>query len=186
MSRSFTVPGECLIQVKGPSGSAIAGITQLALAEDQVRVTIVPKYRDIACDAWGAGNVPPDVQTMLAEVQIQTNLVHFDQAVLSECQRLSMGGPGAEGQTARAGTLMGNGLPRFSEGNSYIGLNLSSPVQNFPWRFLYCYITSPQWPMGVEAAVVPVTWRCVPYTVDPWNNGLGATNYTLWDHALDT
>ncbi len=185
MSRTFYISGESLVSVKGAVNTPIGTLTQLGLSDTQITVTLDSKYLDIPVNAWG--QVPPEVQYMLSEAQIDMTLINFDPNVLETCVQLSMGGAAAVGQTARAGTLMGGGVPRFAAGNNYISLNIYSPVAQRPWRFYTTYLSRPPftWPLGTERSIVRLNWRAMLFTVDPWNNGLGAAGAILYDHVLD-
>lgn len=187
MSRDFQIPGECLVQVKGMVGTGIANLSQLGLSSGPIQVRVNPRHRDINLDAWG-GEVPADKQFMLADVMISMMLIHFDPDILDICIRESMAGATAAGRMVRAGTRLGGGVARFAIGNHYIGLNLTSPVNNKPYRFLYSHILgpSPTIPLGTEKQMIPLTWHAIPYTTDPWNAGLGAGGHVLWDNTLDT
>lgn len=186
MSRTIFVNGESLVYVKGPQGSAIAALSELGLAQEQLRITLNPKHEGVALDAWGGEGSPMDIQIMLASVTVTMTLLHYDPDVLEECVRLGMGGS-AFGKLGRAGKLMGNGLSRFAAGNNFIGLNVASPVGQRPWRFLYSHTTGPaaDYPLGARKSVVTVNWTVVPYTTDPWQGGSGATDYILFDRTLD-
>jgi hypothetical protein len=200
--RDFQIPGESLVFVKGNVVSYISGMLALGLATDQITVSPEFKHTDLVVNACGEG--VPDVQWMLSAVNISMNLIHFDQTVLQECIRLSMGGQGAiaalnagtDGTMARAGQRLGGGFARFASGNMLIGLNIVSPVQANPYRFHYCYLagTPVVLPLGVDAQVAQCNWRCIPYCVDPFGSlnatdgttsGTGALGYKLWDHTLD-
>lgn len=191
MARDFLINGETMVSVKGPQGSAIASISQLGLSLSPIRVTLDIRHRDIVLDAWG-GEIPADTQFMLAAANIAMDLVHVDRDVLEACVKLSMGGAGGvgnlEGQLARAGQRMGGGLARFAAGNNYVGLNLSSPVLTLPYRFYFTYLTGTplEIPLGTEKSIYSMNWRAIPYTQDPWNNGVGATGTFLYDNTLDT
>ena len=104
------------------------------------------------------------------------------------CTRLALGGATAFGRLPRAGQLMGGGNARFGAGNNYVGLNLYSPVGGRPWRFYFTYMTGPAkvLPLGTRRTVAQVNWRCIPYSVDPWNGGLGTFGKILWDNTLDS
>lgn len=184
MARRIYVNGESLVYVKGAQDTTINALSELGLAEDQLKITIQPMELDVMVEAWG--RAPVDVQRMNAVALIIMRFVHFDVAVMREVIRLAMGGT-AEGRTSRAGTLFGNGLARFAAGNSYVGLNIASPVGQLPWRFYHARLISPigEWPLGVERSIVPVIFRAIPYTPDPWNAGAGATDNILYDHVLD-
>jgi hypothetical protein len=197
MARDYFINGECLVTVKGRSDSLIAASTQFGLSTDQIRVSPRLKYKDMQVEAWGEGT--PETQWMLADLTISMNLIHFDEAILEEVSRLSMGGAPAFGQLARAGTRMGGNLPRFSPGNNYVSVGITSPVAAKPWRFYYCYIPEALfgggWPLGAEKSVIPVSFRCIPYTTDPYGGGAaqpntvfgtGAQGAFLFDRGADS
>lgn len=187
MSRAFQVNGEAMIYVKGPQGSLIANLSELGLSDNPVRIQLNPRFGDISLDAWGGpGGPPAEIQRKLSDAIVTFSLIHFDPIILGECTRLAMGGT-VEGRTSRAGALMGNGTVRFAASNSFIGLNIASPVGQRPWRFYFAHLQAPigDYPVGAEKTVVAQNWRAVPYTTDPWNGGLGASDYVLFDHVLD-
>lgn len=188
MPRDFQIQGENMVFVKGMSNSAIASLSELGLSEQPVKISVEFKNLDITLNAYGNQGVPADVQSMLATATISMSLIHFDPAVLDECVRLSMGGPVAGiGTVNAAGQRLGNNLARFAAGNRLISVNVASPVANKPYRFYYCHlINTADYPMGTERQIVNVTFRAIPYTTDPWGNGLGATGNRLWDNTLDT
>jgi hypothetical protein len=176
-----------MVTVKGRSDSAIAAVSQLGLADSPITITPTFKFKDVNVDAWGMA--PAEVQWMLAEAAISMRLINFDRAVLDACVALSMGGgQPSVGQMARAGTLMGGNVPLFSPGNNYITLNILSPVDGKPWRFFTSYLAERpmEYPLGTEKSIVQLTWRAIPWTLDPWNGGLGATNVALWDNTVQT
>lgn len=184
MARAFQVPGECLVLVKGNVASSIPTLSELGLSEGPIQV--VPRYvhSPIVLDAHG--HVPVENQMMLCDAAISMALINYDNAVLQACLQEAAAGVAA-GTQPRAGTLMGGGVARFAVGNHYIGLNLTSPVMNFPYRFLYAMIMgSPRFPMGTEKSVVQINFQAVAYMVDPWNGGLGASGSVVWDNTLDT
>lgn len=200
MARDFFIGGESLVLVKGRTDSAIANLTELGLATDQIRCTPNFRHRELVVNAWG--EAPPDVQWMLSSVDITMNLIHVDRSVIDTCLLLSMGGDpvlGTVGRMGRAGQRLGNNLPRFSPataspgtgyaaGNNLIGVNITQPVGGHPWCFLMCYLKEMpvEFTLGVEAEVFPLSWRCIPFTQDPYQGGLGAYNWPLWQHVLDT
>lgn len=184
MARAFNVPGECLVLVKGNVASSIPNLSELGLAEGPIQV--VPRYvhSPIVLDAHGA--VPVEHQMMLCDAVVSMRLINYDNTVLQACLQEAAAGVTA-GTQPRAGTLMGGGVARFAAGNHYVGLNLTSPVMGFPYRFLYAMIDGqPQFPMGTEKSVVSLNWIAVAYMVDPWNGGLGALGSVVWDNTLDT
>lgn len=187
MARDFFINGETLVQVKSNTASSISSLSELGLAEGEIRCVPGFRHMDIIVNAWGNGQVPPEVQFMLSDITIQMTLVHVDTTVLRECVRLSMAGASAEGTLPHTGARMGNNAARFAAGNNYIGLNLTSPIGGLPWRFLTAYLTGPpfDWPLGTERSVVTCNWRAIPYTTDPYNGGNGSLGAILWDHSSD-
>jgi hypothetical protein len=187
MARAFKVNGECMVKVKGNVNSAIAALSELGLV-DANGVTVTPEFRHdpINIDAYG-GQIPPEKQYMLAQARVNMGLIHLDRDVLDACLREAMGGAPAVGQTARAGTLMGGNAVRFAAGNHYVGLNILSPVDNKPWRFLHAHLEgSTPVNVGTRVSTWQLTWTAIPYQVDPWNAGNGAAGVAIWDHVLDT
>jgi len=191
MARDFFINGESLVLVLGAPATGIGTLQQLGLAVGDVTITPNFKHLDINVDAWG--EAPADVQWMLADVTIAMTLVHFDRTVLDTVLALSMGGgQSAVGQMARAGRRLGSNTASLVNGNSYIRLNIASPIGQKPWRFFSSYLQGPgmEMPLGTKRSLMQLNWRAVPFTTDPAqvNAGFifGATNYPLWDHALDT
>ncbi len=198
MARGFQIPGECMVLVKGASNSAIANLSQLGLCQDSVDVSYQFSLQGIKVNAWGnSAEIPPEEQCFLSSVNVTMSLVHFDEAVLKECVRLSLGGAPVEGQMPRTGALMGGQVARFAPGNNYIGLNLTSPVAGNPYCFWYARLANNPFtaPMGTERQVVALNWKVIPYTNDPWGGGsaqpgtvagTGSQGATLWTRTLDT
>lgn len=189
MARDYQINGEAMVLVKSNPLSTIATLTQLGLSDNSISWAPVFKHMDIAVDTHGGDNgPPPEVQCFLQEINIRMTLVHYDRAVLEECMRLSNGGGTAEGTMPRAGTRMGGGAARFAAGNNFIGLNITGPVSNRPMRFYFAYLTGQpvEYPIGTRRTVASMMWRCIPYTIDPWNGGNGALGQVLYDHVLDT
>lgn len=195
MARSFQIPGECMVSVKGMVGSQIASLSELGLSPDQINVTLNTYHDDVKVNAWGGGYVPADEQTFIASADISMTLVNFDNTILEECFRLGMAAP-AFGVAGRTGALMGNGFARFAAGNFYIGLNISAPVNGLPYCFLYTRMTDRTvLPFGTQRQIVQCNWRAIPYTNDPWGGGTaqpgtspgtGTLGAVIWSHTLDT
>ena len=203
MSRDFYINGETLVLVKGRSDCGIAALSELGLADSPVRISFDFHHADMNVDAWGT-DIPVDVQWMLLGANITMNLIHFDKNILDVVVQLSMGADpvnnnGSLTQMGRAGQRLGNNQPRFGPavgnpgtgyqaGNNYIGLNLTSPVLGKPFCFFYTYLTGNPYelPLGTEKSVVPLNFRAIPYTQDPYQGGLGAYNQQLFSHTLDT
>ncbi len=186
MARDLLINGETMVYVKGNVTTQISGLTELGLSSDQIRIRPNFRYLDIMVNAWGNA-FPIDVQNMLTDVNITMTLVHYDQVVLDICLRESMGGAAAFGTLPRAGSRLGGGVARFAAGNHYVGLNLASPVNNKPYRFYFAYLDGPpiELPLGTERSLVTCNWRAVPYTVDPWNAGVGSLGTVIFDNILD-
>ncbi len=154
---------------------------------DPMRITPVFKTRDMTTDAWGDN--PSDIQTFLAEAFISFTLIHMDRVVLDELIRLSMGAAATVGQVARAGTRMGNNVARFAAGYKFFGVQITSPVAAKPWQFFHCMLADNpiEFPLGTEKSMVPIRFRAILYTTDPYQGGVGAQNQLLWSHTvLDT
>lgn len=189
MARDFFINGESLVLVKGRQDqSVLASLQQLGLSDDRIRVSFQTKHRDLTVDAWG--EAPPDVQWKNTTGTVSMTLIHFDPTVLEACLLESFAGNGTG--LGRAGQRMGNNQPRFGPGgaggNHYIGLNIVSPVAAVPWRFYFAYLAEQplEWPLGTEKSIVQLNWRIIPYTQDPYGNGLGSSNTPFYDHTLDT
>lgn len=186
MGRDFVINGPCLVSVKGSSSSAISSLTQFGLSDEQIRVTLNSSFLPIKVNAWG--NVAPEVEFMNASALIRFTVVHFDRNVLNTLLTESMGGAAA-GATA-AGTLgvaggrLGNNAVQFAATNHYFQMCFLSPVANIPWRFQYCYLAEQpfEFPLGAERSVVGLSVQCIPYTIDPWNNGAGSAGSLLYDN----
>ena len=178
--------GPTLVKVKGHAGSQIATLLDLGTSEDQV--TWSPRfYHDpvIVGGTYGP-SVPVDFQFMLADAIITMNLVYYDQAILEACIQESCAGGSAVGTMPRAGTLMGGQIARFTSGNHFIGLNLTSPVESKPYRFLAAYLTGQplNYPIGPKRSVVQLNWHAIPYPEG--NIFSGSAGIKLWDNTLDT
>ena len=186
MSRDYHINGESLVRVKGATGTTIASLSEFGLTTDPVILSPDFKHDDIPVDAWGKG--VPEIQFMLAAVTVSMNLIHYDRAVLDECLRLSMGGATTAGLLPRAGTRMGGGVAIGAAGNNFVSLYIASPVDGKPWFFPAAYIMTPPMriPLGTEKTIWAVQWRVVPYTVDPWNSGNGASGVKLYDNTTTT
>ncbi len=187
MGRDYFVNGESMVFVKGSAGSGIAALSQLGLSSDEIRITQNFRHEEINLDAWG-GLVPNELQVMLFDVQVSINLIHFDPVILEVCETESLGGAPAIGSVARAGVRLGNNLPRFANGNHFIGLNIASPVGQKPWRFYSAFMTGNPvtWPLGTGKSIVSTNWRAIAYQPDPWGGGTGAQGAVIYDHTPDS
>ncbi len=142
------------------------------------------RHIDVNADAWG--QEPFDVQFMLSEVIISCTLIHLDRSILDECIRLSMGAPTTVGMVARAGTRMGNNVARFAVGYKFFGLQITSPVAAKPWQFFHTFLPEQpfEFPLGTEKSRVPIRFRAINYTTDPYQGGVGAQDQLLWSHTV--
>lgn len=183
MARDFKIPGEAMVYVRGRAGTSIAAMQELGLAQQEVSISLRFFNEPINLDAWGKGTA--DVQHMLAGATINMDLIHFDRDVLDVCLAESMGGASAIGKLVRAGTRLGNGAALYAATNKLISVGIASPIEGKPWRFFTCYLGNQPatFPMGTKRSVVRCSWEVIPYTVDPWNSGSGATDSLLWDHT---
>lgn len=190
MARNYYVEGESMVMVKGRSDSIIANLSELGLTSEPIRISVQNHRLNIRVDAYGDG--PPESQFMGAGATIQMTLVHFDKTVLNFCIQEAWGASPAFGALGHAGSLMGNGQPRFGpggiNGNHFIGLNIISALGQLPWRFFYASLAdNPMvWPLGTERSLVQLTWQAFPYSIDPWNGGNGSFGVPIWDHTADT
>ncbi len=186
MARDFQIPGESLVLVKGAADSGIAVLSELGLADSSIHVRPNFVHQDINVDAWGP-RIPADVQWFLSDVTINMTLVHYDNLILDICVQQSMASTGQFGTMGRAGQRMGNNTPRFGAGNRLVSLNITSPVLGQPWRFFFCYLSSPpvEFPLGTQRSLIVMNWRAIPFTQDPYGGGTGALGYPLWDNVLD-
>lgn len=186
MARDFFINGPTMVYVKGSQSCPIASLTELGLASDAIRVQLDFKHKDINMDAWG--EVAAEVQFMLAGANISISLIDFDRSILDICLQQSMGGTPAIGTMPITGARLGNGAARFANANHFIGLNLSSPVGNKPWCFMYAYMTGTpiDFPLGTEKSIVQTNWRAIPYDTNYYNAGNAAYGLPLWTHILDT
>lgn len=178
--------GPTIVQVKGHAGTSISSLTTLGNAEGQVTWSPRFYHDDVIVGGTYGPNVPVDCQFMLADALITMDLVYYDQDALDACIQESNAGATAFGTMPRAGTLMGGQFTRFTSGNHFIGLNLTSPVESKPMRFLAAYLTGQplNYPIGPARSIVHLNWRAIPY---PAGNILsGSATISLFDRTLDT
>lgn len=168
-------------------GGLIPSTQQLGLSDGPIRFSLDFHHKDITVDAWG--EVPPEIQFMNAEARISMSLVHFDSSLVDLCLQASMGSAPAVGAVPRAGTLMGSNAALGSSANSFISVNILSPVAGKPILFLACYLAQSPYeiPLGTEKSIIQLNWRCIPYPAsppdDPWQGGQGAAGTQLWTYA---
>ncbi len=171
MPRDFVINGESLVSVRGGAhmGSGAIGVySELGLTTDQIR--IIPRYyqRAIYVDDFGP-DCPVELLAGIASVDFRLNLIHYDPNVLDIMMRESMVGGAGPGTTAGIfapwGTPMGGGMPLLASGNHYFGVNIASPILNFPWRFFNCYLPEQpvEIPLGTEKSITSCNIRAIPY-----------------------
>ena len=199
MARDFHIAGEAMVSVKqGSPAGAIATLSQLGLAVGGIRISPTFHHLDIHTDDWGGG-VPAEVMWMLCDVHIDMTLIHYDRTLLETCVQESMGGAISDGTLIGAGKPMGGLQSAGLASNHYIRLNLASPVDGRPWRFLSAYLAHRplEMPLGTKASEVRLNWRAIPYQALNTAEGLPTSTYAngnelksagvvIWDHTLDT
>jgi hypothetical protein len=93
MPRQYVLNGETLVEVRGgchASGFPIGVLSELGLAEDQIRISPQINFKDINVNDFGP-NVPADLLRMLSSVKISMTLVNYSPEVLDICIAESMG-----------------------------------------------------------------------------------------------
>lgn len=200
MSRKFYINGESMVRVKLPQSSSLNGWNDLGLAEDRIEVGLMIHSEALYVDSYGKRN-PIDEQVFGGEAVITMRLIHFDPVVLQECVRLTFpawgtAGSPTEGQLGRAGTTRGQGAAIGSSSNSYITLNISSPVAVLPYNFPTVYLRDDPYtfPVGAEKTVAILKWKALAYSTDPWGvsngssggPGQGSLGAVLYDRTIIT
>ena len=186
MARDYYVNGPTLVQVKGKTGSSIATLQELGTCESPIRISLQLYNLDIRVNAFG--DIPPEVQFMGGIATISMSLVNFDKAILDECLRLSMGGATTIGTMPTTGARMRGTGARFASDYNFIGLNMTSPVEGKPYRFLNSQLFgSPfEHPLGAERSVTAISWRALALAIDPYGAGSGFGGTVLFDNVLDS
>lgn len=183
MARNFQWNGPTMIMVKGtgalqdPNASEPGTPMLWELGLAQGVVTVSPKFyhKDIMIDDFGP-EVPVEVLSMLALVDIDMTMIHVDLDVLYKCVLNSMAVPnGPVGAFSGAGTPLGGNTDATTD---YISLNLTSPVLARPLRFRAAYLAvNPfEMPLGVKAMPIPLKWRAIPYKRLKWTVAGQATD----------
>ena len=199
MSRSFVIPGDSLVYVKGTLDVQgydfqLGSLWELGLASDEIKISINPAHQDVKVDDFGT-QIPVDVRAELADAFISMNLIHYDEDVLEACISESMGGR-AKQQPANtrlgysfpgAGRPLGGGRQLFSSGNHHITLYIRSITPSDllsiedstdTYRFLACHLVkSIEVPRGNNKSIVNAKWRAIPYT----ELISGSTNITIYN-----
>lgn len=180
MPRGFQIHGESLVTVRmlTPSSIGKTPTTQeLGLATDSIVVKYDYSFKDLKVNAWGF--VPPDTQNMGFVALITMSLIHWDEAVLTQCINNSLGGAPSYGTRSFAGATLGGGEAQFGGESLFSNFLISLGVNNrglygrgipAPYRFLYTHLINPptEIPIGTKTSVINLNWRAIPYTPDPY------------------
>ncbi len=200
MSRDLYINGECLVSVIG--GLHLSGLltteddsvsAELGLAVDSIKVLPKMYHRPMMTNDFGP-MVAPNVMTHCSHVDINMTLVHYDAGVLDICWGESVGYhqtvnvPTTSTSEIRllVGKPLGNGGPLYSSGNHFITIDLAAPQLSGTWRFPACYLVNEpfEYPVGVKASRVDMTWRSVPYA--PFTSGeIRSSGVLVWQYIPD-
>ena len=153
-----------------PNPNQPANVLELGLATEPILVRPRNVHQNVRSEDFGP-EIPPEIQTMLAECDISMKLIHYDRLVMEACVGESMGGTtnsvlgDLDGTLAAAGSLMGNGRAPGSSGCHYISLNISSPQGLRPWRFPTAFLSQRpvEIPFSTSRSITLFEWRAVPY-----------------------
>lgn len=201
MARDFQINGECLVKVLGGEHltSGFGGTpTELGLCSDSIVVAPRFIHRDLYCDDFGP-DVPVEVMTNLAWVDIRMTLIHYDKKILEICMAESLGGALVPTPPSTAPMAMmpafrplGANKPLGASGCHYLSLNLTSPQLDYPLRFPASYLTERpvEYPIGTRVSEVALQWRAIPYRQMFSANAnkdaeLLASGTPLWHYSLD-
>lgn len=142
--------------------------TELGLSFDEIRV--IPRYshKDVHVDDFGP-DVPAEVLSMIAEVNVRMTLNHFDNLMLRIIEAESLGSFNNDGIMPPAGTPLGQNKELFASGCHYMSLELASPQFGEPLTFRTGYLaTQPkELPLGTSYSKVMLNWRFIPYRPIP-------------------
>lgn len=199
MPRGWFINGDSMIRVKGGlhmSGGRIGVLSELGLAKDQIKITPRIGYEEVNPTGWGVS--PADLNTQGGEILISCTLIDIDYDVLKVCENESRAVE-VDGTLAPTGEFLGGLKSVHSSGNHFFTLNISSPVEQRPIRFLSVAMHETPYvlPLGNDASEVEVTFRAIPYM---FSNPLGVNfspvnpqfdftineNARLWDNEEDT
>lgn len=202
MSRGFSIFGEFIVAV---SGGYIDDQQQLGLTSEPVKV--FPRYSHIdkVTDDFGP-EIPVEVFWMMGEALISMSLVHYDNDILAQCMRASMGGGGIDnnnpdgesddftegamdGFLGPAGRPLGYGRALGTAANQYTTVYLIpfTGASIRPYRFKACYINAQpmEIPLGSERSIVRLMWRCIPYQQLTSSEVKSVDGVPLWDRTSD-
>lgn len=181
--RDFVINGECMVYVRGNGalGSSTTGDPQkheLGLTADGVQ--IYPQlYHDPVHTSQHGDKVQVETRWKLASCEVHMKLVHFNRDVLRACIQESTAAPlntindpdstdiFTDGWVGPAGSFLGGGKQLWESGCHYVSVGVTSPVDNFPWRFPASYLMGPPllYPIGTESTVAELRWKVIPYQV---------------------
>jgi len=166
-NRDWLINGETMIYVRGGdhlTSGAGRGRTELGLSFDDVKV--IPKYnhKDVHIDDFGP-EVPAEVLSMIAEVNVRMTLSHFDNLMLRIIAAESLGSFNNDGIMPPAGTPLGQNKELFASGCHYFSMQLASPQFASPITFRTGYLAVQPYvlPLGTTYSKVDLNWRFIPY-----------------------
>lgn len=142
MSAAFYTNGNSTVYSNG---------SLLGLSKDPIAVEPVFHFTDVQADDFGP-KAPAAILWDLAEVLVRMTLVYFDNSILQEAVKASMGG-GTLGTLQGAGAIIG-GFPMQIESGSVPGGSWTFPTAFLAERPL-------TFPLGNEYSAVQLTWRAV-------------------------
>jgi hypothetical protein len=192
MARAYTIYGEVMVYV---TGSVFDNeLVELGLCTDSVQITPRIKNREVMYDDFG-DEVPAEVMAKMTDALVKMTLIHYDEGVLSNCVRQSMGGTRLgsassweDGVCGPTGRTMGGGVPLGYFGNRYVTLYIRSAVGARQWRFPATYLLDGyDYPVGSKASEVQLTFRAIPYVAPLDENGdvaeILSDGAIVWDHV---
>ncbi len=170
-NRDWLINGETMVYVRGGehlASGAGGSKTELGLSFDEIKV--IPKYihRDVHVDDFGP-EIPAEVLSMLAEVNVRMTLSHFDNLMLRIIQAESLGSFNNDGIMPPAGTPLGQNKELYASGCHYMSMQLASPQFGEPITFKTGYLAMQPvvLPLGTSYSKVDLNWRFIPYRPIP-------------------
>lgn len=199
MVRAYHINGETMVSVKGGHPGLLA-LTQLGLASDSIDIYPTFFEQGKLTDDFGP-HVPAEIMRMLAWVDIEMTLVHYDIETLAALMTAMLGvyptdgsiQAGApllgDGTCGGAGVLMGKGLAVGTANNLFTSVNLLSAVPTeVPWRFYACSLSEQpvKYPIGTKHSLVHLVFRAIPYMVPNEEGEWISEGAVIFDHIADT
>lgn len=165
--------------IAGPQPRSVAstsGILTLGLSHGPIH--IVPSWNNVEVftNEFPQGGPPAELLTSPGEVRVTMNIIHLNRSVLSVALSQALGMNGLTTypfELMNSTTLqpLGNNQPLYSSGNYFVGmmLDILNPLPNHsfdpPYTFPAAVLTGQpmEFPIGSQASIFRLTWRCVPY-----------------------